>query len=401
MSFDFDFVAYGGFPAFGTFIENLDDGTVTMFGVVANKVHSEFAFFVEIKLSGRVDPRNADYWNMMMHQAMFRQPGKNFEREASNSWTYYTTLRGKMHGLGPLSGYTLLIHEKMGAQMGLAANGKNILFGASSWMVRETFFQGFPVNSVSDPAGQPPCRLRAVTPYSDVDPDVWDFNIDLDFCADAALSDDNFIYQVADAESTVNCGSSYNAGTFALELPDWDDACLASGTVGKNNFVIDVAESNVYHERFQSLAADTLLVLKNQADPTYKFLLLVAARTNDTVSPVLACAGSTLQAVYSQDWYLMSKYVGVLSGLGPLRGYNYLLEPTQRNFVTGAEMSPFQIGLEANNRNLNVGFFSQLKRTPNFEGTLVTSATTPLGQPASCKIRAGAGRAQLSADINL
>jgi hypothetical protein len=134
--------AIGGeysFVSGGRFTE-LPDGTATLTGVIAQKENAEQRFAVDVRFSGRVNPDQPEH-------PPLNSPKLDLSSDAYQSgggpidpstWHYYTEFSGFLRGMRVYEGGLLEISRRGPAfQVGQAAAGKNLEFGASAWIALE------------------------------------------------------------------------------------------------------------------------------------------------------------------------------------------------------------------------------------------------------------------------
>jgi len=190
---DFVFVAGSGFPDEGTLIQYSDHATLR--GLIQHIRDSRFQFVVDITFTDRVNPGDAGYDDICPYNdfwiknALGVRESRQWAYDNSSSWSYYLHFSGTLTGASALAGYKIDLNAitevnsgpnrchdgrtTVGFQCGVMANGKNVNYGCSGWFTRALTFNGAPVISESDPAGQPSlCRVKPTDHHGDINVDV-------------------------------------------------------------------------------------------------------------------------------------------------------------------------------------------------------------------------------------
>lgn len=134
---DFMFVAGASFVERG-------DGTATLTGVVARKSDEDARFFVDVALSGRIDPLELNHPpvsspKIELCDEAYVENGGPIRPEL---WHYYEDLQGQLIGMRNYQGAVVdLFRFGPAAQVGFGANGKNFDYGISSWLMVEVTSQ--------------------------------------------------------------------------------------------------------------------------------------------------------------------------------------------------------------------------------------------------------------------
>ncbi|MBZ0252140.1 MAG: hypothetical protein K8I02_02260, partial [Candidatus Methylomirabilis sp.] len=122
------------FTAPGPFIEK-GDGTAQLSGVVVDANDTNRRFTVKLDFGGRVNPGDAGY--PPAGSPKKELPASQYAPVGPvnpNTWHYYTTLTGALAGDRDLEGALYTVARRGPAfQVGVGANGKNIMNGASGW----------------------------------------------------------------------------------------------------------------------------------------------------------------------------------------------------------------------------------------------------------------------------
>ncbi|MDF1799874.1 MAG: LamG domain-containing protein [Planctomycetota bacterium] len=120
------------FESQGELAEN-GDGTATLRGVLASLASPGDRFLLNVRLSGRLDRKDAAFPpigspNKKLLAPAYVENGGPIDPE---NWHYYTELEGDLVGLDALAGAYVTIEDFGGAvQFGMGASGKNLFYGA-------------------------------------------------------------------------------------------------------------------------------------------------------------------------------------------------------------------------------------------------------------------------------
>lgn len=124
------------FSAPGRVLERAD-GTVSLTGIVAHEKNPKKGFYVDIEFSGRVDPGHpqhppTDDPTLELAPDAYVWNGGSVDPA---TWTYFTTISGKLTGFGAWKGAKVGL-ERRGppVQLGYGANGTNTGYGIGTWV---------------------------------------------------------------------------------------------------------------------------------------------------------------------------------------------------------------------------------------------------------------------------
>lgn len=127
-----DFVFVGG----GTLNQHAD-GSAHILGLAASRSAPSRQFLVRAELQGRVQPGDASHPpagspKLELDPTAYLSGGGTIDPK---TWIYFEELQGELVGVADLEGARLAI-ERTGPsfQLGFGANGKNLRYGASSWI---------------------------------------------------------------------------------------------------------------------------------------------------------------------------------------------------------------------------------------------------------------------------
>jgi hypothetical protein len=137
------------FVAPGTFDEDTVAGTARLRGTLVNTANSQYLVQIDANFTGRVDPPNVPSGSPKLENG-FRD---------TRHWYYYTETSGIVWSTtGPLAGFSAwFVREGPSFQVGIAANGKNDLFGASGWLKFDNLL------AVTQPTANNTCRFQFAT----------------------------------------------------------------------------------------------------------------------------------------------------------------------------------------------------------------------------------------------
>lgn len=128
----------------GSKFEEFDDGTAHLTGAIYKERVPNKRFLVDVWFTGRVSPGELGFApsgspKKELWDWMYLENGGTVD---TNTWHYYLHTDGFLTGQNAMAG-ALLKLTRMGPafQVGLGANGKNIVFGASGWLNVETLSQ--------------------------------------------------------------------------------------------------------------------------------------------------------------------------------------------------------------------------------------------------------------------
>ncbi len=125
-------------------LEERDDGTATLTGIIASLSQPGIRFSVHLNYSGRILTGEAGYPpagspKKELIPSAYIENGGPIDPA---TWTYYTAGNGFFVGLGAAQGALLQVAlDGPAFQVGTGANGKNVLFGASGWIAAKTLSQ--------------------------------------------------------------------------------------------------------------------------------------------------------------------------------------------------------------------------------------------------------------------
>lgn len=301
----------------GQFTE-LANGTAVLTGVVARASDASQRFLLNATFTGRLDPADAGFPPPaspkieLVPTAYVHNGGGPVD---VSTWHYYTTTTGTLTGQGSFLG-AVVDFTRMGPsfQVGLGANGKNLDFGGSGWLLLTTVAQ--PANS---------------SPFANSF--AGDFNLDLgDECTDCAT------------RAGVDTQATYTAGGHALYLPGiWPNFQLLPGAT---------------FQEFDDGTARLVGTAYAPRRPNARFAVdLVFSARLDLGELGFAPTGSPKLELYPSQyapggpidpgtWHYYEYTDGFLVGEGVLQGALYQV----------TRMGPaFQVGLGASGKNLNYG----------------------------------------------
>ena len=119
-------------PTAGTFVE-YPNGTAQMSGTVASVSNPGKGFNVSVSLSGLTSVPPAGSPKKELQACAYIENGGPVNPA---TWKYYTSFTGTLTGVGSYAGASLsLVRTGPAFQVGVGANGKNLLLGASSWFL--------------------------------------------------------------------------------------------------------------------------------------------------------------------------------------------------------------------------------------------------------------------------
>jgi hypothetical protein len=130
------------------------DGTATLAGVVRSLSNPLRRFAVHLELDQRVDPGDPEHApagspKKELPPAVYLENGGPIDAE---TWHYYMDFEGSLTGLDDFAGGLLHVTRRGPAlQVGLAASGRNLRYGASGWLDVDVLSQ--PGQGQSWPAG--------------------------------------------------------------------------------------------------------------------------------------------------------------------------------------------------------------------------------------------------------
>lgn len=117
-----------------------DDGSVRLEGVVARKADATRRFAVDVAFCTRLDPGDVGHApegspKLELYDSAYVENGGPVD---PSTWVYFTETKGVLTGLDAWAGAVVKL-SRMGPafQLGEGANGKNVLFGGSGWLVVE------------------------------------------------------------------------------------------------------------------------------------------------------------------------------------------------------------------------------------------------------------------------
>ncbi len=294
------------FGSDSAFIE-YSDGSAHLSGTVRSRSHGDRLFEVDVWLGGRTEVAPPGSPKKELRSSAYVDRGGPVDPA---TWAYYTSLDGSLTGRGSFSGALVSLARRGPAlQVGYGANGKNIQYGAASWIDWQV---------IDHPDGDP---------FS-ADSGRGDFNLELnlEYCADASERDSDYgLYQ----------------GGHALSLPG----------IGPD-FVFDGAPGSLLEN--SDGVARLVGTVRRGSDPSQAFEIDIELTGYTRVAPPGSPKKELDSSAYVENggpvdtstWWYYRDFTGTLSGIDSYAGA--VLEVTR----TGAA---FQAGVGANGKNIRRG----------------------------------------------